>query len=293
VFTDLHLHTNFSDGTYTPEKLASEAHRCGLVAVALTDHDTVEGCCRMRAACEAKQIEFIPATELTAEINGIELHMLGYFLDVENEELLGEMRRFQEGRTERIREIVSRLRQLNIPLREEDVFGIAQCNSPGRPHVARALIQRKVCTSLDEAFERFLKKNRPGWVPKEKISAPDALELIHRAGGLAILAHPGLARSEEAIPALIEAGLDGLECFHSRHSPSTSEFYVNMAEEHNLLITGGSDCHGMNKGKPLIGSIKLPYEYVRLLKERLPTGHYAHQNQPGATTALNNGNEFV
>jgi len=291
VFTDLHLHTNFSDGTYTPEKLASEAQRFGLVAVALTDHDTVEGCTRMRAACEANRIEFIPASELTAEINGIELHMLGYFLDVENPRLLQEMHRFQEGRTERIKEIVSRLRQLNIPLQEEDVFGIAQCKSPGRPHVARALIQRKVCANLDEAFERFLKKNRPGWVPKEKIPAQDALKLIHEAGGLAVLAHPGLARSEEAIPALIEAGLDGIECFHSRHSPASSEFYVNIAEENNLLVTGGSDCHGMNKGKPLIGSIKLPYEYVRLLKERLPSEHFARQSHP--ISVLNNGNDLV
>lgn len=271
MFTDLHLHTNFSDGTYTPEQLAGEAKRFELIAVALTDHDTVEGCARMKAACDERRIEFIPATELTAEINGIELHMLGYFLDVENRKLLGEMARFQEGRQERIREIVARLQKLNLPLEEEDVFAIAKCNSPGRPHVARALIQRKVCGSLDEAFERFLKKNKPAWVPKQKISALAAIELIHEAGGLAVLAHPGLARAEEAIPDLIRAGIDGIECFHTKHSGSASEYYVSVAEEHDLLITGGSDCHGMNKGKPLIGSVKLPYAYVRQLKKRLPS----------------------
>lgn len=275
MFTDLHLHTSFSDGTYTPEQLASEARRHGLVAVALTDHDTVDGCERMQAACEEQSIEFIPATELTAEVSGIELHMLGYFLDAANPALLKRMADFQEGRQSRIREIVARLRKLDVPLEEKDVFALANCNSPGRPHVARALIQRKVCRTLDEAFERFLKKNRPGWVPKEKIGALEALELIHGAGGLAVLAHPGLARAEEAIQPLIEAGIDGLECFHSRHSASASEYYVSVAEEHELLITGGSDCHGMNKGKPLIGSIKLPYEYVRLLKGRLPSDHHA------------------
>ena len=275
MFTDLHLHTNFSDGTYTPEHLAREARRHRLVAVALTDHDTVEGCERMKEACQVEGIEFIPATELTAESDGVELHMLGYFLDVENEHLLERMARFQEGRQERIREIVSRLQKLDVPLEEEDVFAIANCKSPGRPHVARALIERKVCRNLDEAFERFLKKNRPGWVPKEKIIASDAIEVIHEAGGLAVLAHPGLARSEEAIPALIEAGIDGIECFHSKHSASASEYYVTVAEENELLITGGSDRHGMNKGKPLIGSIKLPYDYVRLLKERLPEGHWS------------------
>jgi 3',5'-nucleoside bisphosphate phosphatase len=278
VFTDLHLHTTFSDGTYSPEELTAEAKRFGLVAIALTDHDTVEGCPRMRAACESARIEFIPASELTAEIEGIELHMLAYFIDTESPTLLTQMARFQEGRQERIREIVARLQKMKVPLEEEDVFGLANCRSPGRPHVARALIQRKVCNSLDEAFERFLKKNRPGWVPKEKITAFDAVELIHSAGGLAVVAHPGLARTEEALPALIEAGIDGIECFHTKHSPSASEYYVSVAEQHELLVTGGSDCHGMNKGKPLIGSIKLPYEYVRQLKDRLSTDHPARRH---------------
>lgn len=275
MFTDLHLHTTFSDGTYSPEELTAEARRFGLVAVALTDHDTVEGCVRMRAACEAAAIEFIPATELTCEVSGVELHMLGYFLDVTNSELLTQMTRFQKGRHERIREIVARLRKMQVPLEEEEVFALANCKSPGRPHVARALIQRKVCASLDEAFERFLKKNRPAWVPKEKITAREALALIHHAGGLAVVAHPGLARTEEVLPELIEAGVDGIECFHTRHSPSASEYYVSLAEQHDLVVTGGSDCHGMNKGKPLIGSIKLPYEYVRQLKERLRSDHPA------------------
>ena len=127
MFTDLHLHTTFSDGTYSPEELAAEAKRFGLVAVALTDHDTVEGCVRMRAACDASSIEFIPATELTCEVGRVELHMLGYFLDVANPKLLLQMARFQKGRQDRIREIVARLQKLQVPLREEDVFGIANC----------------------------------------------------------------------------------------------------------------------------------------------------------------------
>jgi predicted metal-dependent phosphoesterase TrpH len=290
VFTDLHLHTTFSDGTYSPEELAAEARRFALVAVALTDHDTVEGCPRMKAACDSAQIEFIPATEITAEINGIELHMLGYFLDVENPVLLRQMNDFQKGRQERIREIVARLRKLQVPLEEADVFRLANCKSPGRPHVARALIQRKVCATLDEAFERFLKKNRPGWVPKEKVSASEALALIHEAGGLAVVAHPGLARTEEALPALLESGIDGIECFHTKHSPAASEYYVSVAEEHNLLITGGSDCHGMNKGKPLIGSIKLPYEYVRQLKSRLASDHPARRPSLPVSSGVFSGN---
>ena len=265
---DLHLHTNFSDGTYTPEELTGRARQLDLAAVALTDHDTVEGCTRMAAACAAAGLEFIPATELTAEFDDNELHLLGYFVDTGNQTLLTEMVRFQKVRQDRVREMVARLNQLNIPLEADAVFALASCRSPGRPHVARALVMGRFCSSPDEAFERFLKKNRPAWVPKFKISALDAIALIHQAGGLAVMAHPGLNRTDGIIPDLVEAGLDGLECFHTKHTPSTSEHYVRIAKEFNLAITGGSDCHGLSKGKPLIGTVRLPYEYVEQLQAR-------------------------
>jgi len=267
-FADLHLHTNFSDGTYTPEELTGRARQLDLAAVALTDHDTVEGCTRMAAACAAAGLEFIPATELTAEFDDNELHLLGYFVDTGNQTLLTEMVRFQKVRQDRVREMVARLNQLNIPLEADAVFALASCRSPGRPHVARALVMGRFCSSPDEAFERFLKKNRPAWVPKFKISALDAIALIHQAGGLAVMAHPGLNRTDGIIPDLVEAGLDGLECFHTKHTPSTSEHYVRIAKEFNLAITGGSDCHGLSKGKPLIGTVRLPYEYVEQLQAR-------------------------
>ena len=268
MFADLHLHTNFSDGTYTPEELARRASELRLAAVALTDHDTVEGCERMAAACARASLEFIPATELTAEVDGTELHLLGYFVDTQNPRLLEEMSRFQRVRQNRIREMVARLNQLDIPLQAGAVFAIANCRSPGRPHVARALVMGGFCSNLDEAFERFLKKNRPAWVPKFKISALEAIELIHQADGLAVMAHPGLNRADELIPGLVRAGLDGLECFHTKHTPSVGEHYVRLAKELGLLITGGSDCHGLSKGKPLIGTVKLPYEYVEKLKSK-------------------------
>jgi 3',5'-nucleoside bisphosphate phosphatase len=266
MFADLHLHTNFSDGTYTPEELAAHARLHGLSAIALTDHDTVEGCARLKAACGLEGLEFIPGTELTAEFKGNELHLIGYFIDSEHPRLLEELAKFQNVRQNRIREMVSRLNRAQIPLEADSVFAIANCRSPGRPHVGRALVQAGLCSSMDEAFERFLKKNRPAWVPKFKISAMDAIELIHEANGLAVMAHPGLNRTDDCIPVLVEAGLDGIECYHTRHNPSTVEHYLEIAEQNNLLITGGSDCHGMNKGKPLIGSIKLPYAYVQALK---------------------------
>lgn len=269
MFADLHLHTHFSDGTFSPEEVVARGQRAGFAALALTDHDTVEGCARMAAACAAAKIEFITGSELTAEHADNEIHILGYFLDAQNQKLLTELARFQLVRQNRIREMVARLNELAIPITAEEVFALANCQSPGRPHVARALVQAGHVASHDEAFERFLKMNRPAWVPKAKMSALEAIELIHQAGGLAVMAHPGLNRTDEIIPDLVAAGLDGIECFHTKHSTKTSERYLMIADTHKLLVTGGSDCHGKSKGKPLIGTIKLPYTHVAKLKEKV------------------------
>jgi predicted metal-dependent phosphoesterase TrpH len=268
MYADLHLHTYFSDGTYSPEELVVQAQRHGVSAIALTDHDTVEGCPRAALACAAAGIEFIAGTELTAEQEGNELHLLGYLLDIHNPRLLAEIATFQAVRQNRIREIVVRLNQVKIPLDAEDVLALANCRAPGRPHVARALVQAGLCATMDEAFERFLRKNRPAWVPKFKMSAAAAIDLIHHAGGLAVLAHPGLNRSDQVIPGMVESGLDGIECFHTKHSTSTAEHYLELADRFHLLVTGGSDCHGLSKGKPLIGTVKLPYQHVEHLKAK-------------------------
>ena len=266
MFADLHLHSRFSDGTYAPEELVLLGKRHGLAALALTDHDTMEGCAAMAAASKSAGMEFISGIELTAEHNEYELHVLGYAIDPENAKLLTAITKFQGVRQNRIREMVTRLNQNRIPLRAEEVFELANCRAPGRPHVARALVKGGHCGSFDEAFERFLKKNRPAWVPKFKMSVARAIELIHQAGGVAALAHPGLNRTDDVIPELVEAGLDGLECFHTKHSASATQRYLKMAKDYRLLVTGGSDCHGLSKGKPLIGTVKLPYEYVEKLK---------------------------
>jgi predicted metal-dependent phosphoesterase TrpH len=277
-FADLHLHTQFSDGTFTPEELAGHGARLGFAALALTDHDTVEGCARMAAACAAAGIEFIPGAELTAEHNDMELHVLGYFLDTQNQKLLAEIAKFQAVRQNRIREMVARINELGLPFEADSVFALANCRSPGRPHVARAMVKAGLVASLDEAFERFLKKNRPAWVPKAKVSALEGIDLIHQAGGLAVMAHPGLNRTDEIIPALVDAGLDGIECFHTRHSTAASERYLEIAEKFNLLVTGGSDCHGFSKGKPLIGGIKLPYGHIEKLKAKVAELKFATTN---------------
>jgi hypothetical protein len=278
MIADLHLHSRFSDGTYSPEEVVSQALRHMLAAVALTDHDSVEGCAPTATLCQVAGVEFIPGVELTAEHAGHEIHILGYLLDIHSPRLLSEIAKFQAVRQQRIREIVSRLNRLQVPLQAEAVFALANCRSPGRPHVARALVKAGLCRSLDEAFDKFLKKNRPAYVPKFKMSAAQAIVLIHDAGGLAVMAHPGLNHSDEVIPHMVEAGMDGIECFHTKHSTVTVEHYLELAEQFHLLVTGGSDCHGWSKGEPVIGSVKVPYEYV----ERLKASH-ARRKSPAGT----------
>jgi len=284
VYADLHLHSAFSDGTYTPEEVATEGLRHGFSTLALTDHDTIEGCERMAAACRGYGIEFVTGVELTAECQEQELHVLGYYLDAGDPRLLERLTQFQEVRQNRIREMVARLNGMSIPLAAEAVFALASCRSPGRPHVARALVHQGYCANLDEAFERFLKKNRPAWVPKFKMSATAAIELIHGAGGLAVMAHPGLNHADHLVPDLVAAGLDGLECFHTKHSAATSQHYVQMAARYGLLATGGSDCHGQSKGKPLIGTVKLPHSYIEAMQDRARQRRAA--NQPAAGVSL-------
>ena len=268
AFVDLHLHSRYSDGTYAPEEVAAQARRYELAAIALTDHDSVEGCADAERACRALGVEFVVGIELTAEQEGNELHILGYGFDPQNARLLMEIARFQEVRQNRVREMVERLNRIKVPLAVDAVFALANCRAPGRPHVARALVAAGLCRNVDEAFERFLKKHRPAWVPKFKMSGEKALELIHQAGGVAVLAHPGLNHTDEVIPGMVAAGLDGIECFHTKHSTTTAEYYLQLADRFNLLVTGGSDCHGMSKGKPLIGSVKVPYQHLEQLKAR-------------------------
>jgi len=266
-FADLHLHTQFSDGTFTPEELVLHAQKHGLACIALTDHDTVEGCARAGAAAAAVQMEFIPGSELTAEHADTEVHVLGYFLDTHNAVLLEKLARFQADRQNRIHEMCAALNKHGVPLKAEAVFALANCKSPGRPHVARAMVKEKLIGNLDEAFERYLKKGRLAWVPKTKMSALESVQLIHQAGGLAVMAHPGLNRTDEIIPDLVDAGLDGIECFHTKHSTVMAERYLEIAEKYHLLVTGGSDCHGFSKKAPLIGTVKLPYGHVERMKQ--------------------------
>ena len=241
-----------------------------LAAIALTDHDTIEGCQRQAEACVEYGIEFIPGTELSTDIQGHEMHLLGYFLDIENEELIRETTRYQENRTNRVHDLVRQLNSLGVGLHADQVFDLAKCKAPGRPHVARALVKHGFCGTTDEAFTRYLRKGAPGWTPKVNAPFEEGIRLIHQAGGIAVMAHPGLNKIDHLIPDMVRAGLDGIECWHSRHPKSTTKRYREMAARLGLLSTGGSDCHGPGKGNPIIGTVRVPYKILDEMKRRLP-----------------------
>ncbi len=267
---DLHLHTFYSDGTFSPEEVVARGVEAGLGVLALTDHDSLEGCPRMAAAAAAAGVEFVPGAELTADAEGKEVHVLGYWLDAGNDRLRSELARFQRVRQERIEEMVASLRRAGVPMELEAVRAVANCSAPGRPHVARALVAAGHASDYDDAFDKYLKKGRAGWVPKARMTVDEAVGLIRDAGGVAVLAHPALYRDDGLVGRVLSRGMDGVECWHTRHSASDAARYEGMACRAGLVATGGSDCHGMAKLEPLIGRVRLPYDRVEQLRARRP-----------------------
>jgi len=269
---DLHLHTNFSDGTFSPEQVVMEADRLGFAAIAITDHDILDGIQPALSAGEQYGVEVIPGVELSAESSGEEVHILGFYIDWRDQQFQQKLQEFRESRRIRAMRMVDKLNQLGMDIEYRDVLKRADSTSIGRPHVAAALVERGHVATVSEAFYRFLGDSGPAYMPKQKLSPAEAITMILGVGGIPVLAHPGILQ-QDIVSELVSFGLMGLEAFHpyhtvgTRHDVSLSDYYCHLAEEHNLLITGGSDCHGQGKGKMAMGSVRLPYEHVDALKE--------------------------
>jgi predicted metal-dependent phosphoesterase TrpH len=269
-YADLHLHTRYSDGSYTPEELVRDAARLGFAAIAVTDHDTLDAIPESLLAGEEFVIEVIAGVEITCRVETQEVHMLGYLFDDtwKDKSLQAVLDHSKRVREQRIAEFVVKFNEIGIPLTLQDVQQFSNEGTVGRPHVAMALQKRGFVKSVEEAFERFLKRGKPAFVERYRMSAAEAMGHIKRAGGVAVLAHPALNRVDTQIPNMVEQGLDGIEVWHSRQSPAQSENYLKLAERLGLLATGGSDCHGTVRGEPLLGVVKVPYERVEALRER-------------------------
>jgi len=242
---ELHTHTTFSDGTLAPAELVKEAIAAGLEALAVTDHDIVDGVAPAREAARGHEIEIVGGVEFSTNLDNHEIHVLGLFIDETDEGLQAAARTTREYRRQRAREIVGRLRDLDLSIDFESVEAASGHGSMGRPHIAQALVSHCVVETLDEAFGRFIGVGRPAFVPKPTLNANLIIDVVHRAGGVAILAHPASSRVQEGqIRLLAEIGLDGFEVEHPKHSTSASTKLRKLANTTGLLPSSGSDYHG-------------------------------------------------
>lgn len=242
---DLHTHTTASDGLLSPAALVQAVQSAHLEVFSITDHDTLDALAEAEGHARDFGLRLIPGIELSAMWRKtVELHILGYFLDPADANLLAFLRDTREARRTRLRAMLGRLRLLGMVVEAEEVLACARDGNVGRPHLARVLVQRGLVGSTDEAFARYLGEGKPAYVPRPDVTIAEAIHVIHEAGGLASLAHPGLHNRDEAIPDLIAAGLDAIEVYHATHTPGQAAHYRRLAQRRGLLVTGGSDFHG-------------------------------------------------
>ena len=261
---DLHAHTTASDGTVGPTELVERAARLGLSALAVTDHDTLSGLAEAAEAASQRGIDFVPGVELSVEDADGRFHLLGYLFDPENAPLNATLTTLRESRRERNQIIVEKARALGLGITWEDIAAEAGEDGEviGRPHIAAALVKKGAVATRQEAFDKYLATGKPLYTPKDALSPAAAARLIHDAGGIAVMAHPGLFpwgvpdKVEPRLRALIaEDALDGLECYYSQHSPEDTRRYLEMAGRLGLLPTGGSDFHGEVKPTVPLGIV--------------------------------------
>jgi 3',5'-nucleoside bisphosphate phosphatase len=274
---DLHCHSTFSDGSLTPEQLIDEAAQIGLTALALTDHDTTAGLPRFLAAAADKPVRAVPGVELSVDCSSGVMHMLGYWMDLSNPELLRQMEWIRDGRTMRNRSMLEKLNALGFAMTWDEVAACAGEDVVGRPHFGQVMIQKGYAKDKNEAFDKWLGDGKPGYADRPRLTAEVAVALIRQAGGVAVLAHPfTLHVSKETMEALFAelagVGLGGVECYYSEHSADLTKEYLAMAKKANLVPTGGSDFHGeVSPGIRLgvgFGGLNVPDEILVRLEAR-------------------------
>lgn len=269
---DCHVHTTYSDGIKSVFEQAEEAKAVGLGGFALTDHDTIDGWKDISAAEKASDIRIIPGVELSTDWQKRSVHILGY--GITNMDLFrGELISLREARSRRIAAMVEKLRTMHMDITFAEVQAKAGEGTMGRPHIAVILAEKGYVKDKQHAFERYINRGKPAYVPRDPFSPMDGISLIKRCGGYAVLAHPGLDRTYEFLDLLCDCGLDGLEAYHSAHYPALSEKFCRLAKERGLAITAGSDDHGYRDekhgtiGKPSLDESLLPHFMKEYLEE--------------------------
>lgn len=259
---DLHTHTTASDGSLTPEALLDAARIAGLRVLSITDHDTTAGFEAVVDAAVRAGLELVPGIEISAVADGRDVHVLGYFIDPSSSRLRTFLERQRSDRIRRMEEMTQRLAALGCPISADAMLATAASGrSVGRPQIAAALVDAGYVRTRDEAFERFLEHGGPAYVPRRGAPPEEVVAIVHAAGGLASLAHPGVTKRDDRIDALAAAGLDALEARHSDHDVATEQRYRDLARDRGLLVTGGSDFHGEGGHRaPRLGVVSIPDE---------------------------------
>ena len=267
---DLHLHTYYSDGVYSPTQVVMKAKENGLDVISIVDHDTTNGLEEAIEAGKELGVEVIPGIELSSNINGTDIHILGYFIDWKNENFQVYLRIFRELRIQRAKRIVEKLNALNIPVEFESVVEIAKDSNISRVHIATALVKQGFVNDFYEAFNKYLGVGCPAYEKNIDLSPRKAIRLISEVGGLSFIAHPGKLISEIDLANLIELGIDGIEVIHPSHDEELIRYYRSIANEYFLLESGGSDFHGgVRNDEHNIGNYTVPYKFVKMMKQRL------------------------
>jgi predicted metal-dependent phosphoesterase TrpH len=274
---DLHIHSTASDGRLSPAEVIGEAAERGLVYIALADHDSVNGIAAARAAAQRfPGLSVIPGIEISTDIPEGEVHILGYFIDYTDPELLAKLEDFRNSRLRRARAMVAKLKALGVPVEWQRVLELAGTSTIGRPHIAQALMEKGHVSSFKEAFDEYLGHGKPAYVERDKMLPAEAVALIVKARGLAVLAHPLTSADPEGlILEMKPAGLVGLEVYYNGYSAADVKRLVGLARRHNLIATGGSDFHGIEpENETAIGGAEVPLEVaerlIALAKEREP-----------------------
>jgi predicted metal-dependent phosphoesterase TrpH len=271
-YADLHVHTNYSDSTFSPEEVILHAKEKALGAIAICDHDSIDGIDPCMKIAAGYGIEVIPGIEMSAEKKDAEVHILGYFLDHKNAWFRDRLKEIRSSRVERVHKIAQKLKSFDITIDPKEVFAIAGNDaSVGRLHIAQAMINSGQVKGMKEVFEKYIGFLKPCYVPYTKFSPEEAIQMILKIGGVPVLAHPDLMGHDEYIEEFVGYGLRGIEVYHTDHKAHVSKRYEETAKKLSLIMTGGSDCHGLGKGRILIGTTKVPYELVERLKKEAET----------------------
>jgi predicted metal-dependent phosphoesterase TrpH len=268
---DLHTHTTASDGRCTPAELVARASAAGVRVLSVTDHDTLAGYRPTAAACAAAGIELVAGIEITAVRDGIDVHTLGYFMDVDAPALAAFLTLQRQDRMTRVIAMVELIRGLGIFVDAEAILKPArddESKSAGRPWVARALVEAGYAPTISDAFDRWLSPGRPAFVPRTGATPEGVIAELHQAGAIASIAHPGLLGRDAWLPQFVDAGLDAIEAYHSDHDAPTTSRYLSFAKKVGIAVTGGSDYHGdSSHGGRTLGCVSLPADAFERLKE--------------------------